>query len=55
MDTEKMQLAIDDMTKQREAASIKLGQLQEEFNQLAVKVHQLDGAIGALKEFAPTA
>jgi hypothetical protein len=50
MDQDVIQTRIQDLKLQRQNASVKAGQLQEEFNKTVVQVHQLDGAIAILEE-----
>lgn len=45
-----VQNRIEDLKQQRQAASVRAGQLQEDFNKTVVQVHQLDGAIAALEQ-----
>ncbi len=40
---------INELKAQRQAASVRAGQLQEELNRKVIEVHQLDGAIAALE------
>lgn len=44
------QTRLDQLRAERQALSVKAGQLQEQFNQTVIRVHQLDGAISALEE-----
>lgn len=41
---------LQELKLQRQAASVRAGQLQEEFNKTVVQVHQLDGAIAVLEQ-----
>lgn len=49
-ENDRITVRIQDLKQQRQAASVRAGQLQEEFNKTVVQVHQLDGAIAALEQ-----
>lgn len=50
MDADAIPARLQELKLQRQAASVRAGQLQEEFNKTVVQVHQLDGAIAALEQ-----
>lgn len=53
MTVETITATIENLRQQRNAASLKAGELQTQMNQEVIRVHQLDGAITALEDLLP--